>query len=233
MIYYLLKGLALSSCIGYLFYKNIIAIILLSPYCFIYLKNTKKKLIEARKWDLNIQFRDGIASISAALNAGISIENSFYESLKDLRLMYKESDYIVKEFEYIVNQLHRNKTVEETLHAFALRSGVEDIDNFAEVFITAKRTGGDIIKIIRSSSKTISDKIEVKREIHTLITAKRFETRIMNLIPFGIIGYMWIFSPGFLDPLYQNIIGRIIMTIALCFYYIAFHLSEKIINIKI
>lgn len=199
----------------------------------IYLKNNKKTLIKARKWELNLQFRDGIASISSALNAGISIENAFYEAVKDLKLMYEEDAYIVNEFGYIVSQLHMNKTVEETLHSFAVRSGVDDINNFAEVFITAKRTGGDIIKIIRASSKTIGDKIEVKREILTLITAKKFESKIMNLIPFGIILYMWIFSPGFLDPLYQNFIGTLVMTVALLLYYIAIRLSEKIINIEV
>lgn len=223
----------ISSFIAFTFYKSIFAVIIFSPFCIIYIKDIREKLIRERKWELNLQFREGLMSISSALNAGYSIENAFWEAKKDLRLMYEEETYIIKEFEYIVNQLGMNRTVEEVLIELADRSNIDDINNFTEVFITAKRTGGDIIKIIKRTSKTIGDKIEIKREILTLITAKKLEARIMNLMPLGIILYMWMFSPGFLDPLYDNIIGRIIMTICLLLYLLAYKLSENIINIQV
>lgn len=186
-----------------------------------------------RKWELNLQFRDGITSISSALNAGYSIENAICEAKKDLLLMYDENTIIVKEFQYMIYQMNNNQTVEEILQDFAERSSVEDIHNFAEVFITAKRTGGDIIKIIRTTSNSISDKLEVKREILTLITAKKFESNIMNVIPLGIILYMWVCSPGFLDPLYGNILGIGIMSVALLLYGVAYVISQQIINIEV
>lgn len=193
----------------------------------------KKKRIMERKWELNLQFRDGITSISSALNAGYSIENAICEAKKDLLLMYDENTIIVKEFQYMIYQMNNNQTVEEILQDFAERSSVEDIHNFAEVFITAKRTGGDIIKIIRTTSNSISDKLEVKREILTLITAKKFESNIMNVIPLGIILYMWVCSPGFLDPLYGNILGIGIMSVALLLYGVAYVISQQIINIEV
>ncbi|ROR23674.1 tight adherence protein B [Mobilisporobacter senegalensis] len=221
------------SGIGYLFYKSFLGIFLLSPFSILYLKYKKNKLIEERKWKLNLEFRDGIMSISSSLNAGYSIENSLSEAIGDLKILYGESSYIVNEFEYMASQIRMNRTIEEVLQEFANRSQLEDIHNFAEVFITAKRTGGDMIKIIRATSKVIGDKVDVKREIKTLITAKQFETKIMNLIPLGIILYMWMFSPGFLDPLYHNLFGIIIMTAALIVYIVSFLLSKKIINIEI
>lgn len=223
----------LTSFIGYIFYKSILGIIILSPFSLLYLKRNREKIIRERKWQLNLQFREGITSISSALNTGYSIENAFSESVKDLKLMYEEDAYIIKEFQYIVHQLGMNKTVEEVLNDLANRSDIEDILNFTEVFVTAKRTGGDIIKIIRRTSRTIGDKIEVKREILTLITAKKLEAKIMNIIPFGIILYMWVFSPGFLDPLYHNLVGVVLMTISLMLYLLAYKLSEKIMNIEV
>lgn len=233
MVINLLSGILFLSGIGYLFYKSFLGIFLLSPFSILYLKYKKNKLIEERKWKLNLEFRDGIMSISSSLNAGYSIENSLSEAIGDLKILYGESSYIVNEFEYMASQIRMNRTIEEVLQEFANRSQLEDIHNFAEVFITAKRTGGDMIKIIRATSKVIGDKVDVKREIKTLITAKQFETKIMNLIPLGIILYMWMFSPGFLDPLYHNLFGIIIMTAALIVYIVSFLLSKKIINIEI
>lgn len=230
---YLLIGLGLSSGIAYLFYKSLFAVFLFSPSVILYLKSKKKELIEQRKWQVNLEFREGLISLSGTLNAGYSIENAFREAVKDLKLIYEEESYIIKEFDYITAQISMNKTVEETLNDFAVRCQVEDITNFAEVFITAKRTGGDIIKIMKTTCRNIGDKIEIKRQIITMITAKKFEARIMNLIPFGIILYMWICSPGFLRPLYHNFFGVMVMTAALLLYLLAYKMSERIMDIKV
>ncbi len=230
---YFLQGAAIGAVVGYLFYSSLLGMALFMVYGFFYVHNKKEQLRKERLWQLNLEFRDGLSSVSAALNAGYSVENSFTEAVKDLRLMYTSESLIVREFESIVRQIHMNMPVEEILKNFAERSDIDDIKNFAEVFITAKRTGGDLIKIIKTTGNTIGDKIEVKREILTMITAKKFESGIMNLIPFCIIIYLKLFSPGFLDPLYHNLFGIIFMSIMLIIYYAVSKMSVKIISIEV
>lgn len=232
-IKYFTQGGLIGLTIGYLFYSNIIAVILLIFFGFYYVKRKKDELIKERKWRLNLEFRDGLQSISSALNAGYSIENAFEQASEDLKLMYDPDSLIVLEFESIVNQIKMNITIEQILEDFAKKTDIEDISVFSEVFITAKRTGGDLIKIIRDTSNTIGDKIEIKREIKTMISAKKFESQIMNLIPFAIIVYLRIFSPGFLDPLYNNMLGFLIMTVLLILYLFAYKISENIMDIEV
>lgn len=232
-IKYFLQGAVLGSAVGFLFYFNIISSLLLMPYGFLWVHNKRKQLIKERKWKLNLEFRDGLASISAALNAGYSMENAFVQAITDLKLIYSPEAFIIREFEGMVRQIHMNQTVEEVLMNFADRSDIDDILNFTEVFVTAKRTGGDIIKIIQTAVTVIGDKVDVKREIRTMITAKKYESSIMNLIPFGIIVYLQVFSPGYLDPLYNNLFGFVFMTIVLLCYYFAISISKRIIAIEV
>ncbi|HEX3022976.1 MAG TPA: type II secretion system F family protein [Lachnospiraceae bacterium] len=229
----LLMGMAFLTFFSWIFYRSIIFTIILQPFSVIYIKMRKIKLLNKRKWELTLQFREGVNALVASLGAGYSVENAFIQAIQDLRLMYGEEAMIIQEFEYIVYQISINITVEEAMNQFAARSDIEDIKSLAEVFITAKRSGGDFIKILRSSSKIIGDKIEVYREIQTLMTAKKYEANIMSFIPVGIILYMWVFSPGFLDPLYHNIVGIFIMTLALGIYMIAYRLMVKIVTIKV
>lgn len=232
-ITYFLQGSMIGAFVGFLFYSSFLGVALFTLYGFFYVHNKKEQLLKERQWRLNLEFKDGLFSISAALNAGYSVENSFAEAVKDLKLMYNSKSLIVEEFEAIVRQISMNRPVEDILKEFAERSGIDDIKNFAEVFITAKRTGGDLIKIIKATGNTIGDKIEVKREILTMITAKKFESGIMNLIPFCIIIYLRLFSPGFLDPLYHNLFGIIFMTFMLVVYYAVSRMSKKIISIEV
>lgn len=229
-----LKGCGMSAGILYLFYRNILLSLLLGiPAALFYIRIRRRERVKERKWELNLEFREGINSLSAALHAGYSIENSFGEAVKDLQLLYGESSMILKEFQYIDKQLSLNRTVESLLMDFAKRSGEEDIHSFAQVFVTAKRTGGDIMDVIRSTAHTISDKIEIKRDIQTMITAKKLEANIMNLIPLGMILYMWVGSPGFLNPMYESAIGRVTMTLALGGYIGSYYLSQRIVDIEV
>lgn len=232
-IRYILQGILFVLVLGILFYQSIFGVLFLIPIVLIYLKRKKKLLINDRKWELNQEFRDSIISLSAALNAGYSAENAFEEARKDLKLLYREDSLIMQELSYIIKQIHMNISIEKALYDFGRRTGIEDIINFAEVFATAKRTGGDLIKIIQTSANAISDKIEVKREIITIVTGKKQEANIMKLIPPGILLYLHCFTPGFLTPLYHNLFGVIIMTLLLAIYLGAYLLADKIVSIEV
>ncbi len=78
----------------------------------------------------------------------------------------------VGELHQINQAVGMNQPIEKLLYEFALRSDCEDIQNFSDVFLFAKRSGGDFHKIIATTIEHISDKIEVEREVQTVISAK-------------------------------------------------------------
>ena len=53
----------------------------------------------------------------------------------------------------------------------------------------------------------LGDKIDVKKEIEATLAAKKAEQMIMSLMPAGIILYLQLTSPGFLEVLYGNAFG--------------------------
>ena len=76
--------------------------------------------------------------------------------------------------------------VEELFSDLGERSGVEDIENFASVFKTAKRTGGDMNRVLEKVARMLGDKIDVKKEIEATLSAKKSEQMIMSLCPPGL-----------------------------------------------
>lgn len=233
LILYGLIWIIADAGITYLFYKNIVVFLFLLPAMPLFLKRQKSRLLIRRQKELSLQFRDAIMAVAASLSAGYSVENAFIEAGKDLNNLYGKDSSIVMEFSYLTGRLSANETLEGILMDLANRSGVEDIRDFADVFVTAKRSGGDLVSIIRRSAYHIGDKIEVKRDIETLMSAKKMEQRIMSAIPFLIIIYMSVNSPGFLNPLYHNIAGAAVMTVCLLMYLLALFLAEKIISIEV
>ena len=96
----------------------------------------------------------------------------------------------MEEFRYIESQQHISVPLEELFLDLGERSQVEDIENFASVFYTAKRTGGDMNRVIQKVSRMLGDKIDVKKEIEATLAAKKSEQMIMSLMPVGIILYL-------------------------------------------
>jgi len=179
-----------------------------------------------------MQFRDCINCISSALESGYSIENAIKEAYLDMKLSYSEDDLIMAELKGIISALANNRTVEEVFLDFSTRSGVDDIKSFADIFATAKRTGGNLILIIKSTADVIHTRVELKRELRTVIASKKYEADIMKLIPFGILIYLRAFSPDMVSALYGNLFGVLFMTIVLLIYLLLCRISDHIVKIE-
>lgn len=230
---YISIGVAIVAVFSYLFYRSLIAFIILLPGILLFLKIIKKNLAAKKAYLLNLQFKDAILSISASLNTGYSIENSVKESYKEMLLLYGEESLICHELRNMIRQISINVQIEKVFEDFALRTGIEDIEIFASVLQIGKRGGGDLMSIIKNTATNISEKVDLKREINSLISSKKYEQSIMNLIPLFIIVYVDFTSPGLISKLYGNVFGIIVMTICLIFYIGAYLLSSKITKIQV
>lgn len=228
-----LLGLCLICMVSYLFYGTVLCAILLSPYLIRYFKSWKKQIIYKKKQEFQLQFKEAISSMSAALNVGYSVENAIRETWMDMQHLYKKDERIVQEFQYMSRQLDMHLPVERILKEFANRVEDEDVQTFVTVFSMAKKTGGDMVEIIKNASYQIGEKIDVKREIDTMLAAKRLEFRIMSGIPFVMICYLKMSFPTFMQVLYGNSLGWIVMTVCLLIYVGAFELGKKIIEIEV
>ena len=229
----LAQSLFLCLAADYLFYESVWALISLAAFPFLYLKWKKKDCIRQRKKKLNYQFKDALVSMSVAVQAGYSVENAVSACARDLERLYEKGTDILEEFHYMEGQQRISVPVEELFLDLGERSKVEDIENFAAVFYTAKRTGGDMNKVIQKVARMVGDKIDVKKEIEATLAAKKSEQMIMSLMPAGIIAYLKLTSPGFLDTLYGNPFGICAMTVCLVIYGTAYWLGRKIVDIEV
>lgn len=199
----------------------------------LFLKYYRRILMKKRRWELTVQFKDATESLVSALVAGYSLENAVRQTERDLRMMYDEGDIIMLEFSQMTHKMDLSVPAAELLKDLGMRSGVEDIRTFSEILMTARKTGGNLVKVMKRTAGNIAERIEMKREIETLISGKRMEANCMTAIPLLIIVYLRIFSPGFLDPLYHNIMGVCVMTGALVVFAAAFLWGQKLMDVQL
>lgn len=221
---------AITGMLAYFFYRSFLAMIPLSGVGVIAFWKFARDKAERAREEMAVQFRECILSVSASMRAGYSVENAFLECRQDMVLMYGENALICRELSFIKRGLNINISLEELLADVANRSGCNDIAQFAKVFSLAKRNGGNMAEIIRSSANQIGKQIELRQEIQTLLGGKKMELTVMKVMPFGILLYIDIGNPGYFASLYHNLTGVTIMTGCLGVYLGAYLLGERIMK---
>ena len=202
-----LEGAFLVAIIGYFFYRSWLACLFLFPVFVLFMREKKKGLAKKRRQELSLQF-------------------------KDLAL-YGADSPICLEVRHILRGLENNVILEKLLYDLGIRSRLPDIMQFADIFLIAKRGGGNLTEILEKTAGVIEQKIETDKEIQLMIGARKMEQKIMNMVPFLIIFYIGTTSRGFFDVLYHNPVGVAVMTVCLLFYGAAYLLSKRIVEIEV
>lgn len=187
-----------------------------------------KKIEEMEK-----QFKDMLISVSDALGTGYSMENALKESYRDLVNIYGYDSDICQELRLVISRIKLNVNVEKAIEDFANRSYIENAKTFSQIFSVARKTGGNITDIIKDVTDDIVLKQTVKEEIVVAMSEKKMEQKIMTIIPIFLVEYVNMSSKGFLDIMYDTLMGKVIMTICLGGYIMAYFWSEKIMSVEI
>lgn len=191
-----------------------------------------RQIIDKRRKMLKMQFRELLDSLETSVGSGKTVVDAFREAYDDLQILFTKDSYIVKELEIINEGLVNNLRIEDMLQDFGMRSGVEDISSFANVFDTVYRKGGNIKDVIKSTHQIITEKMEVEQQIETIVTSSKTEQKIMTAMPIALIGIIKMMSPEF-SANFATITGILATTAAVAIFVIAHYIGKMILEIKI
>ncbi len=231
---YALTGMGVLFLIGYVFYHSFLLSTIISLLGLLYSRTQLKNIIKKRQDQLLIEFKDALYSIYTSLSAGDSAKNAIIKVVKDMEDLYADRDnFIIEEFSIMKRKLDLNLDIEDVLNDFAHRSGLEDVTNFVDVFLTGLETGEGNEEIIKNAINSIMDKIEIKRDIEVMISEKKFESKIMSGMPIFLILFLSLSAPDYFAPMYTTLMGRIAMTGVGIGLILASMLANKIMRIEV
>lgn len=249
-ILYFLLAFAVGAAVGYLFYGGIgkdefgqpttltyVLNIVISSIVgiaagILYVPIRTKQILNKKRNDLKLQFRELLDALSTSLGSGKNVMDSFKSAYDDLSIIYSEETAILQELAIIIDGIHNNVDVEKSLMDFGIRSGIEDIESFANVFETCYRKGGNIKDVIKNTQQIITEKMEVEMEIQTVVAASANEQTIMTVLPILLIALIKMMSPEFAGN-FVTPTGLIATTIAIVMFVAAYFVGKKILAIKI
>ncbi len=222
-----------TSLVAVLFYRSIWGGLLTPFFYRIIYQKVNQYGKEKRDKALLDAFLSGIRTLNTALQAGLSMERAWKEVEKESRFQYGEESLFYMEVKELNRSVELNVSIEKLFMEFANRTAMEDIMQFAEVLDYGKRVGGNWRKIIDATVYRMNEKYEVKQQIEVLVAEKKLEQQIMNVLPLVILAFLQLSSWDYMQVMYHNPFGVMIMTVVLIVYLIAVFMSEKILDIRV
>ncbi len=191
----------------------------------------KERQLKKRQEKLRLQFRDMLESLAASFSTGSNMLTAFNSALLDLKRQYQDNDYIILELEEIIGAIGSNIDIEIALKFFGERSGLEDINTFADVFVICYKKGGDMKRVVRQTYDVISDKMAINDEIETKLTSNKLQHNAMSIMPIIVVGMLKMTNADFAES-FASIKGVLVNIIAIILFLLAYRYGNKIIDIK-
>lgn len=227
------KSAAAVFIINYFFYRSIWAMLPLSLVGVMYYRMEKEALLLKKKEETREQFKELMLLVSTGQKAGYSAENAFLSAYQDMRVLYGEDSNICEMLRILRTGRENNVEFSALWHQLGSEVDIPEIQEFASVYEISGKSSGNMAAVMEKTAGIIARKMETEKEIEVLLSARKYEQKIMNSMPFLIMLYISITSPGYFDKLYHSFIGVAVMTLCLGIYLGAYILSRKIAFVKL
>lgn len=209
------RSLVLWGAVGWLFYEHVVGVCLVALWGFHSARQSKQRFLQKRLQHTQAQFEQLLYSLTTSLQAGRSIENAFRAVEEDVRQTEGVDTPFLQQLSKMNQKVANAIPLEDALGAFDRALCVADISVWVDVFLSCKRTGGDLVHVMRHTSRVLVENMGREREMAVLLAAKKLEARWLAFLPFVFVALFRYGSPEYMAPLYTGK-GALVMTVCLC-----------------
>ncbi|MBI2773336.1 MAG: type II secretion system F family protein [Chloroflexi bacterium] len=175
----------------------------------------------------NKQLPDMITLVSNSLRAGSSF-------LQSIELVSRETPPPMgEEMGRVVREVNLGLPSEEALKNMVRRIKSEDLDLMVTAISIQQQVGGNLAEILDTIAFTIRERVRIKGEVNTLTAQGRYSGYLVAMLPIGIAFMLNLINPSFMEPLFTQLIGRILLVVGAIMMLIGFFAIQKITDIKI
>ena len=226
----IMYGFSASIIISWTFYDSAWAMILSPVIIYLTYRILIKYFFKEMYEKILIEYQDFLNGIVTWISSGSSIEKAFLREEGELLNYLGEESLVLTELKKVNSKVRMNEPIERAFYEFARYFDIDEIWEFAEIFVFSKRLGGDYSKNMRLCADRIGEVLEVRREIVSQTVEKRTEVKSLALISIFLLLFIKKSSYDFVSPLYHSLAGILVMSAALIIYLVAIWLAIRIIE---
>ncbi|WP_375153941.1 type II secretion system F family protein [Pseudarthrobacter phenanthrenivorans] len=172
------------------------------------------------------QLGDTLHLLTGGLRAGHSI-------LRAIDAAAAESPSpTAQEMRRIVTETSLGRDLLSALNDTAERMESEDFVWIAQAIQINREVGGNLAEVLDQVNETIRERSEIKGHIKALAAEGKFSAYILMAMPVAIIAMLMVISPGYMDVMFTEVLGWILIGASVVFMTIGALWLRKIVDLK-
>jgi tight adherence protein B len=173
------------------------------------------------------QLPENLDVLASALRAGHSLANAMGVVADEAPEPSK------REFRRVVTDEQLGIPLDEALEVTAKRMQNSDMDQVAVLALVQREAGGNTAEVLDQVTKNIRARMDVRRLVKVLTTQGKFTSWVVAGVPVGVLCFLLVVNPGYLDPLFHQPIGQFASVMAILMAAVGFYIIRRIVAIEL
>jgi len=169
-------------------------------------------------------FPDAVDVITRGIKAGLPLHDS-------LKLIAADAPEPVRgEFRSIVETQTIGIPIGEACLKLYESIPVPEANFFGIVVSIQQRAGGNLSEALGNLSRVLRDRKKMKAKIQAMSMEAKASASIIGALPIGVMGLVWLTSPGYISLLWTDAFGRVMMACCAAWMLAGIFVMRKMIN---
>ena len=160
---------------------------------------------ERRRRRIETQALDAMQLLASGLRAGYSVPQA-------ITLVARHSpEPTASEFGLAGQEISVGVQLADAIRRLATRTANSDYELVSIIVRVQHEVGGNLAQVLDSVGDTLRERFELRRQVNALTAQQHMSSVVLTLLPFGLLTLLFVMDRSFVDPLFTNPIGRLIL----------------------
>jgi tight adherence protein B len=181
--------------------------------------NRKRKFVK--------QLPSMLQLLASSLRAG-------YALLQGCEAVSREiEDPMGAELRRVLAEARLGRPLDEALEEAALRMQCPDFSWVVMAISIQRNVGGNLAELLDTVAETMQSRTRLRREVKALTAEGRMSAIVLGIMPPALMAAFFVMSPGYMDPLFQQTPGRIMLGVGGMLMTGGFVWMQKMIKVDV
>ncbi len=181
----------------------------------------------ARVLEFEEHFPEAIDTLARAVRAGHAFTTAL-EMISD-----EMAEPVAGEFRKLYEEQKFGLPVREALTNLAERVPLVDVKFFVTAVMLQRETGGNLAEILDNLSYVIRERFKILRQVRVYTAQGRLTMMLLMGMPPLIVAAMFSLNRSFIEPLFTDPIGHVLLVGGLTLQTMGYFVIRKIIRIEV
>ncbi len=193
----------------------------LLPWAYVLLRR------QQRLGQLQTQLPEALDMLTRAVRAGHALAPALQMAGQEM------SEPMAGELRLVHEEVNFGLTLQQALAHLGERVPLADLRYFVVAVTIQRESGGNLAEVMGKLAQLIRARLRLHARVRVLSSEGRLSAWILVLLPFALAGLLAVFNPGFMQPLWKDPMGIVIVKSMLTLMLIGLVLIQRIVRIRV